>query len=68
MVRKMFKGPQKSGNSNSERKAPAEPAEKIKKREKRKGTEKSTDFPSGSLPIESIITGAVQQHHPRTSF
>ena len=68
MVRKMFKGPEKSGNSNSERKAPAEPAEKIKKGEKRKGTEENTDFPNSSLPIESIFTGAVQQHHPRTSF
>ena len=70
MVRKMFKGPEKekSGNSNCERKASADPAEKIKKGEKRKGTEKSTDFPNGSLPIESIITGGVQQHHPRTSF
>ena len=68
MVRKMFKGPQKSGNSNRERKAPAKPAEKIKKREKRKGAEESTDFPNGSLPIESIFTGAVQQHHPSTGF
>ena len=68
MVRKMFKGPQKSGNSNSKRKATAKPAEKIKKREKRKGAEESTDFPNGSLPIESIFTGTVQQHHPSTGF
>ena len=70
MVRKMFKGPEKdkSGNSNCERKASADPAEKIKKGEKGKGTEESADFPNSSLPIESIFTGALQQHRPSTGF
>ena len=57
----MFKGPPKSIDSSSKRKAP-----EVKEGTK-KGTEEGVDIPDSSFPIEPIFPGAVQ-FSPRTTF